>query len=275
MDGSKLRDILADRIFPSAIVVVAVGTLLFLTAPTLIIMVASLTSSSYLVFPPPGLSFRWYHALWQTAEVWDAAYRSIIVAALATLISIGLGVPAAFPLARGGSRFREGMNALFMSPLILPSLVVGLAMLLFVNLLGLKLSLPLLVLAHVVITLPYVVRTTAASLALLSEDIEQAARSLGADRLRTFFYVTLPFLFPGILAGAALAFITSFDNLTVSLFMASARFEVLPIRLWALIENDIDIRAAAIATVLILTTVILVLLIERVAGLTRLVKSGS
>ncbi len=273
MRGADWRDFLGDRVFPWVLGLLAGLAVVLLTAPTVIIVVASFTSSSYLVFPPPGLSLRWYEALWRTPEVWDAAYRSIGVAAAATLISIGLGVPAAFPLARGGTRRREALNAFFMSPLILPSLVVGLAMLIFVNLLGLRLSLPILVLAHVVITLPYVIRTTAANLAMLDEGVEQAARSLGANRLQTFVHVELPFLVPGIVAGAALAFIASFDNLTVSLFMASPRFEVLPIRLWALIENDIDIRAAAIATLLILATLVLVLAVERLAGLSRFVKS--
>lgn len=273
MAGGSPRGRLGDLAFSAALGLAAALALLLLVAPTLIIVAASFTSTAYLVFPPPGFSLRWYRALWETPEVWNAAYRSLVVAAGSTALAVGLGVPAAFPLARGGSRFREAMNAFFMSPLILPSLVVGLAMLIYVNLLGLRLSLPLLVLAHVVITLPYVIRTTAANLAMLGEDVEQAARSLGANRWRTFLHITLPFLVPGIVAGAALAFIASFDNLTVSLFMASARFEVLPVRLWALIENDIDIRAAAIATVLIAATVGLVLLVERLAGFSRFVKA--
>ena len=198
--------------------------------------------------------------------------RGMAHASAATAIAVVLGVAAAFPLVRGRFRGREALNALLMSPLVLPSLVYGLAALIFVSALGFSLSIGVLVLSHVAIIVPYVIRTTAASLALLDPHLEEAARSLGANIWRTFVHVVLPNLLPGIATGGAFAFISSFDNLTVSLFLAGPRVETLPIRLFSMIEFDLDPSVAAISTVLVLITLAVVLLAHRAVGLTRIAR---
>ncbi len=248
------------------------GGLLYLLLPTLIIVLASFTASDYIAFPPEGLSLRWFVRLWHLEEVRVSAGRSLLVALGATAISIALGVAAAFPLVRSRFPAREAVNAFLMSPLILPSLVYGLAGLMFVSAIGVPLSVPVLVLSHVAIIVPYVIRTTAASLALLDPHLEEAARSLGADTWKTFLRVILPNLLPGIATGAAFAFISSFDNLTVSLFLADPRVETLPIRLFAMINFDLDPAAAAISAVLVVLAFAVVLLAHWALGLSRIAR---
>ena len=252
--------------------VVALGALLYLLLPTLIIVFASFTAGEYITFPPQGLSLRWFVRLLALEEVRVSAWRSLLVASAATAGSVVLGVAAAFPLARSRFVGREALNAFLMSPLILPSLVYGLAALMFLSAIGVPLSLPVLILSHVAIIVPYVLRTTMASLALLDPHLEEAARSLGANAWKTFLRVTLPNLLPGITTGAAFAFISSFDNLTVSLFLAGPRVETLPIRLFAMINFDLDPAAAAISAVLVLITFAVVLLGHWTVGLTRIAR---
>ena len=270
--GARVRARIGDAGFQGAIWAVSAVALVYLLLPTLIIVGASFTASDFIAFPPEGLSLRWFGRLWELEAVRAAAARSLGIAVAATAVAVALGVAAAFPLVRGRFPGREALNAVLMSPLVLPSLVYGLAALIFASALGIPLSIPVLVLSHVAIIVPYVIRTTAASLALLDPQLEEAARSLGANVWRTFLHVVLPNLLPGIATGGAFAFITSFDNLTVSLFLAGPRVETLPIRLFAMIEFDLDPAAAAISTVLVLITLVVVLIAHRAVGLTRIVR---
>jgi putative spermidine/putrescine transport system permease protein len=270
--GARVRARLGDAGFWMAVWAVSAIALIYLMVPTLIIVGASFTSTDFIAFPPEGQSLRWFTKLWELEAVRLAAARSLGVASAATAVAVVLGVAAAFPLVRGRFPGREVLNTLLMSPLVLPSLVYGLAALIFVSALGIQLSIGVLVLSHVAIIVPYVIRTTAASLALLDPQLEDAARSLGASVWRTFLHVVLPNLLPGIATGAAFAFISSFDNLTVSLFLAGPRVETLPIRLFSMIEFDLDPSVAAISTVLVLITLAVVIVAHRTVGLTRIVR---
>ncbi len=270
--AERRRARLGHYTFWAAVWTVALGGLAYLLLPTLIVVLASFTASDYIAFPPEGLSLRWFGRLLAMHEVQAAAWRSVWIALAATAVAVGLGVAAAFPLVRSRFPGREVLNAFLASPLVLPSLVYGLAALMFVTALGLSLSTPVLVLSHVAIIVPYVVRTTAASLALLDPQLEEAARSLGANAWRAFWRVILPNLLPGVLTGGAFAFISSFDNLTVSLFLAGPRQETLPIRLFAMIQFDLDPAAAAISTALIALTLGIVLLAQWAVGLSRVIR---
>ena len=161
------------------------------------------------------------------------------------------------------------MEAFFLSPLMLPTLAIGLALLMLFNLAGGGLSFWTLVAGHIAITAPYVFRTTTASLVQLDGTLFECARSLGASPLFMFRTVTLPLIFRGVAAGAFIGFMYSFDNVAVSLFLSDARSEVLPIRMWHLIESSLDVRAAAVSGVLILATLVLMVVMERVAGISR------
>lgn len=253
---------------------IAAFSILLLTLPTLIVLIASFNSAQTLRFPPPGLSLQWYQALFDYPELWTAAVTSFQTALWTTLICVVLGVCASLAMASSRGRWVAAMDALVMSPLALPGIAVGLGILTFFSLIGVKLSIVTLVISHVVICIPYIVRTTLASLTQLGGALQEASTVLGAGPIYTFFHVTLPLIKQGVITGSFMAFLSSFDNITVSLFLSDARTEVLPIRMWSMIENDLDVRAAAISGLLILATALLMLVMERVSGLSKfLVKS--
>jgi putative spermidine/putrescine transport system permease protein len=241
-----------------------------LVAPTLIVVITSFTSAYSLKFPPPGYSPRWYVALWNDSpEILAAAQLSVEVAALATAIATVLAVAGAVALARRREAWARILDAVFMSPLMLPTLALGLALLVLFNVMGRGLSMTTLVIGHVAICAPYILRTTAASLLQLDPALLDSARSLGARPWFTFRTVTLPLVAPGIGAGAFIAFMASFDNVAISLFLSDARSEVLPIRMWHIIEANLDVRAAAASGVLIGAAVVLMLVLERLTGVSR------
>ncbi|AFZ32688.1 binding-protein-dependent transport systems inner membrane component [Gloeocapsa sp. PCC 7428] len=253
---------------------VAIFSLIVLTMPTLIVLIASFSSAQTLRFPPTGFSLQWYIALFNYPELWSAAITSFQAALWTTLICIVLGVCASLAMAGSRARWVAAMDALVMSPLALPGIAVGLGILTYFSLLGIRLSLITLVISHVVICIPYLLRTTLASLIQLGTSLREASTVLGASPVFTFFHVTLPLIKQGVITGAFMSFLTSFDNITVSLFLSDARTEVLPIRMWSMIENDLDVRAAAISGILIVITALLMVLMERVSGLSKfLVKS--
>lgn len=240
-----------------------------LVAPTVIVLMTSVTSSPSLRFPPDGFSLRWYAALGEAYQMRAAAWNSFQVAALATAASVVLGTAAALGLAGARAAWARALDALFMSPLLLPALAFGFAALMAFSLAGLRLSLWTLATGHVVVCVPFVLRTTLAALAQLDPALAESSQSLGAGPVYTFRRVTLPLIGRGIGAGAFLAFMASFDNVPVSLFLSDARTEVLPIHLWQIIETALDVRAAAASGVLILFALVVMLVAERAAGLTR------
>jgi putative spermidine/putrescine transport system permease protein len=243
--------------------------LVVLVAPTAVVLITSFTSAQSLRFPPPGFSLRWYAALLDADQMQHAAWNSLVVAFWATVVSTVLGTAAAIAIARSCSQFIRAADILFMSPLLLPALAFGFAALIFINRLGLAPNIPLLVLGHVIVCVPFVLRTTLASLSQLDPALLEASESLGAGRITTFRRITLPLIGSGVGAGAFLAFMASFDNVPVSLFLADERTEVLPIHLWQQIETNLDVRTAAASGVIVTATLILMVLAERFAGLTR------
>lgn len=268
---------LAGRIeggsFSLAMGVLAAVAIVLLCAPTVVVLITSFTNGFSLKFPPPGYSLRWYEALFtQSPEIWHAARLSVKVALLATAISTLLAVAAALALARQRAAWARLADSVFMSPLMLPTLALGLALLMTFNVLGIGLSFWTLVIGHVAITTPYILRTTIASLLQLDPVLLQSARSLGAGAGFTFRTVTLPLVLPGVAAGAFIAFMASFDNVAISLFLSDARSEMLPIRLWHNVESNLDVRTAAVSGVLIAVTVVAIVLMERLVGISRHVK---
>ena len=243
--------------------------LLLLLAPTVGVVVVSFTSGLSLRFPPPGLSLRWYAALADAWQLQFAAWNSLKVAATATILSTGLGVAAALALARTRHPAARALDAFFLSPLVLPGLAFGLASLIFFTALGLPVSPLTLVIGHAVVCAPYVVRNTLAALAQLDPALLDSSASLGASAWTTFRRVTLPIIRPGILSGAFVCFMASFDNIPVSLFLRDAATDMLPIRMWQDLEGKLDVTIAAASTVLILATVTLAVVMERVAGVSR------
>jgi putative spermidine/putrescine transport system permease protein len=255
--------------FQLAMGALALIATLLVVAPTAVVLIVSFTDGYSLKFPPPGYSLRWYWALIDAWQIQDAAWNSLLVALLTTTGAILLAVPAAFAVARSRAAAARALENLFLSPLVLPALAFGLAALMYASLLGVALSLATVVLGHIVVCAPYVFRTTLASLAQLEPALLESSASLGAGKAYTFRRVVLPLIRGGILAGGFIAFMSSFDNVPVSLFLSDARNEMLPIRLWQTMENTLDVRVAAVSGVLILVTLALMAAMERLAGLSR------
>lgn len=247
----------------------AVVAIIFLVAPTIVVLITSLTSSQSLRFPPPGLSLRWYWALIDADQMQRAAWNSLVVACWTTIISVVLGTAASLAIARSRASWVRACDMLFMSPLLLPALAFGFAALIYINKLGYSPNIPFLVLGHVIVCVPFVLRTTIAALSQLDPALLDASYSLGGSGWMTFRRVTLPLIAPGVASGAFLAFMASFDNVPVSLFLADERTEVLPIHLWQQIETNLDVRTAAASGLIVIFTLVLMVLIERVAGLTK------
>lgn len=247
----------------------ALVALIVLIAPTAIVLIMSVTSSASLRFPPTGFSWRWYAALLDAEQMQRAAWNSLVVALWTTSISVVLGTAAAVGIARSTRRWVRATDLMFMSPLVLPALAFGFASLIFVYQLGLRPSLPFLIIGHVIVCVPLLLRTTLAALSQLDPALLDASTALGAGAWRTFRRVTLPLIGRGVGAGAFLCFMASFDNVPVSLFLADERTEMLPIHLWQQIEDNLDVRTAAASGVIVIVTLFLMIMVERLAGLTR------
>lgn len=243
----------------------------FILAPIVVVVGTSLSDSPIPEFPPRGLTLRWYaHALSEDVFV-ASALNSLWLATLATALATPLALAAAYGLARGRFPGRDAIQTLLLAPLVVPSLVIGLAILLAFSGLGIRDVGARLVGAHVLITFPYMVRTILASLARLDPAVEEAARTLGASALRSFILVTLPLVRPGLVAGMLFAFIVSFDNVSLSLFLTNARTNTLPIAILNYVEYNFDPSVAAISTMLIAFSLGAALLVERLVGLRRVV----
>lgn len=246
--------------------------ILYLIAPIVIALVMSFTAGQTLQFPPQGLSLRWYAALLDpvvSATEHIAAFNSLKIAGLAVVGSLLFAVPASIGMARIRGRAANLTEPLLLAPLVLPSLVYGLAALVVSSLVGLRPSLWLTVAGHIVVFGPLMYRAAAVIAQGMDPSLEEASTTLGATPVTTLRRVTLPLLVPGILAGAFLVFIQSLDNVSVSLFLADARTTVLPLRMFAMIEESLDVRVAAMSGILIAVTLVVVLAGRKLFGPSR------
>lgn len=245
---------------------------ILLIMPTMVVVIVSFTNSFSLKFPPPGYSLRWYAALADAWQLQFAAWNSITIAIWTTGLSIVLGVAASLGIARSQTMTAKVLDSVFMSPLVLPALAYGLAALMLFSLVGWSISPVTLVIGHTVVCVPYVIRTTVAALSQLDTVLLESSASLGASRLYTFRRITLPLIRPGILAGAFIAFMSSFDNVPVSLFLRDARTDMLPIRMWQDLEGKLDVTIAAVSGAMIALTILALIVMERMTGLSRRIR---
>ena len=238
----------------------------FILAPILVIIPVSFSETQYLVFPPQGFSLRWYVNFFKTRELTTSLGTTLHLAVWTTVSATVTGTMVAIAIVRHRFRGRETIRTLLMAPIVMPRLVLGIAFLLFFSKTVLSGTFGALLAAHLVVALPYVVRTVGASLVGLDRSLEEAAMSLGAAPWLTFRTVTLPLLKPGIMAGAIFAFVTSFDELVVSLFLTGPNLTTLPVQIYNYIEYTSDPTIAAISVVLIVFTSLVVLITERIVG---------
>ncbi len=261
-----------DRIFLGLSWVVALGCVVFLMLPIVITLATSFTSSSVYTLPPPEWSTRWYVAASRRSGLWEAVALSLNLALVSTMISLVLGTLAAIAVARGRFRGREAIAAFAVSPLMMPGLVVGVALLQFFREIGLRDAYWSLLLGHVVITLPFVMRTLLASMAAFDFSLVDAARTLGLSYPRAVAQVLAPNLAPAYLTGGLFAFLASMDNYPISIFLTDARNKTLPIKILQYLEEQPDPSLAAISSGLILMACVVLIVGSRTVGLNRMIQ---
>ena len=234
----------------------AVAGYIVMIVPILFVVATAFTGGRTLRFPPEGFSLRWFGAAFAYKPFTSALVSSLELALLATILALVIGVPVTLAIHRGRLPGKGIVEGLFLSPLIVPELVVGLA--LYQQLIiGLRLdNFPVLLIGHTVLMLPYAVRVTGASLALADSSVEEAARGLGASPLRAFFTVTLPLLRPGIFSAGLLSFVTSFNNVPLSLLLQSRDFRTLPVTMLDYVQQSYDPMVAATSTIILAGTVL-------------------
>lgn len=266
---------LGDAVFQAVYLALLTIFIGFSAIPVLISVVLSFDARSFVgPFPPTGFSLRWYEKFIAEDYYQEGLVTSLIVAAIATLISTILGTLAAVGLDRARFRGRAALQAMLLSPLVVPNVVLGFGMLMFASRLGIIDGLPRLIMGHVLITFPYVMRTTAASLVGIRASYYEAALSLGARPWRALLQITLPLARTGIVAGAIFGFVTSFDDVGISLFLSDAFTFTLPVALLAQMRANLDLTIAALSVIFIVATVLIIVLLDRLAGLDAAVGRG-
>lgn len=243
--------------------------LLFLALPILIVVPLAFSDDASLIFPPRGFSLKWFANIGARREFASAFRISAIVAVAATAVSLVVGTLAAIAFVRYRFPGRDTLLLVFMTPLIFPSIVLAAALALVLSPIGLVRSVTGLVCAHVLLTLPYMLRTAIATLSEIDRSLEEAAQTLGASRWRTFRHVTLPLLRPGLLAGVTFSLVISLDEFTVSMFLVGPGLMTLPLEMYNYSEFTLDPTLAAISTILLGLTALAVVVIEKLVGLGR------
>ncbi|MGG7568158.1 ABC transporter permease [Rhodovulum sp. DZ06] len=238
----------------------AVLVYVFMFLPVAVVVLLSFNASQFGSFPMTGFSFRWFVELAQNDAILRAFRTSIILGLLTALISTTLGVLAALALVRHRVPGSNAVSTLLIAPILVPEVVLAVALLLFLNALGIRKSFALLLFGHVIFTLPFVILVVQARLVSIRRDVEEAAMSLGAGPIRTFFEITLPLMAPAVLAGALFAFTISFDDITGTLFWKPGGVETVPTQIFAMLRNSISPEINALGTVMIVLTVGLPLL---------------
>ncbi len=243
-----------------AIRLYAICVYLFMFLPVAVVVLLSFNANQFGAFPMTGFSFRWFEALWNNDAVMRAFRTSLILGLLTALISTTLGVLASLALVRYRLPGRNLITTLLIAPILVPEVVLAVSLLLFLNFIGIGKSMPMLLAGHVIFTLPFVFLVVQARLGGIKRDLEEAALSLGASPMQTFFSVTLPLLMPAVAAGALFAFTISFDNITGTLFWKPGGVETVPTQIFAMLRHSISPEINALGTVMIVLTVGLPLL---------------
>ncbi len=238
----------------------AIAVYVFMFLPVAVVVLLSFNESQFGSFPMTGLSLRWFGELWNNDAIVRAFQVSFALGALTALISTTLGVLAALALVRYDFPGKQLMSTVLIAPILVPEVVLAVALLLFLRFLNMPKSFALLLLGHVIFTMPFVVLVVQARLVGITRSVEEASLSLGASPVQTFFAVTLPLLAPAIFAGALFSFTISFDDITGTLFWKPGGVETVPTQIFAMLRNSISPEINALGTVMIVLTVGLPLL---------------
>lgn len=259
------------RIHPLLILMTAL-VYIFLIGPLIIIFGASVSDTSYLAFPPQGFTLHWFENIWAISAFRRTIVTSLQIALLGTGLALLIGIPAAYALNRYRIQLPGWLSTVFVLPILVPEIVIGFSLLRSVNVgAGVPVFYVLLI-GHTLLVLPYVVRVISASLASFDFSIEEAAISLGSRPAKTFFTIVLPNVRSGVIAAFILAFITSINDVSVSLFLTGPGISTLPIQILAHVEQFFDPTIASVSVLLMVLTIIVMIIVERTLGLTVVTK---
>ncbi|WP_429932219.1 ABC transporter permease [Agrobacterium vitis] len=249
------------------LLVITLLTAAFLLLPILFIAALSFGSSQWLIFPPPAWTTKWYGQLFADPRWLDAAWTSFRIAVIVTILSVLIGLCASFGLVRGRFLGRNTLRALFMTPMILPVVVLAVALYAFFLRIGLNGTTLGFVIAHLVVALPFSILALTNALEGFDKSIEDAAVLCGASPLKARLLITLPCIGHGLFSAAVFSFLTSWDEVVLAIFMASPTLQTLPVKIWATLRQDLTPVIAAASTLLIVVTIALMLI-------TALVRKG-
>lgn len=268
-----MSDMTMIRLRRSAGQAVLVGSawlaLALMALPLIVIISVSFTETAYLKFPPEGFTLKWYAEFLRDPSYLESIWLSAYLAVCATAGALLLGVPAALVISRVAFPGSRAVAAFFLSPLILPVIVVGVAILQLASNLGFARTFWAMLAGHIVIVIPYIVRTTLASLTGMQRALEEAAQDLGARPVSVFFLVTLPQIKPGIVAGSVFALIISWINVELSIFNTTADLLPIPVKLFNYIQYNVDPTIAAVSAATIYVAVIVVALLDLAVGIDK------
>ena len=240
---------------------------MFLFAPLVIIAMTSIGTENYIAFPPKGFSLQWFEVAFKSEAFRSSMLTSFIISGVATLAALVIGVPAAYGLSRYDFKGKGAIKSFFFSPLIIPGIVVGFSLFQFL-LVKLNLSVTMsLFIGHTLVIIPYIIRVIGSSLEGFDYSIEEAAMSLGCKKSSTFFKIVLPNITSGVMAAFMLAFINSFNNVPVSMFLTGPGVSTLPITMMNYVEYNYDPTVSALSVILMILTIGVMYILEKTLGL--------
>jgi len=227
----------------------------FMFAPIVAVLLLAFNSSQFGGFPIEGFSLRWFYKLWENEAIVRAFQTSMLLGAMTAVISTTIGILASLALVRYQFRGKNFITTVLISPVLVPETVLAVGVLIFLRWLSMPRSFLLLLVGHSIIALPFVVLVVQARLTGIKKEYEEAARSLGASPVQTFFQVTLPLLMPAVFAGALFAFTISFDNITATIFWRPSGMETVPTQIFGMLRNSVSPEINALGFVMIVITV--------------------
>lgn len=240
---------------------------IFLFAPLVIIAMTSIGTENYIAFPPKGFSLQWFVNVFKSQSFLSSMMTSFIISGIATVAALIIGIPAAYGLSRYDFKGKGAIKSFFFSPLIIPGIVVGFSLFQFL-LVQLNLSVLMsLFIGHTLVIIPYIIRVIGSSLEVFDYSIEEAAMSLGCKKSLTFFKVVLPNITSGVMAAFMLAFINSFNNVPVSMFLTGPGVSTLPITMMNYVEYNYDPTVSALSVILMILTIGIMYILEKTLGL--------
>jgi len=254
------------------ILLINILVLILVLAPVVLVVWMSFTPTASFILPVGGFSLRWYREALSYPGFIDAFVLSAELAAAAALITVSITFLAAYGLVRYQPRGGAALMGFFTAPLLVPAVVFGIAMLQFVNELGLYNRFAGLVLAHVILVVPFAIRSLTATLSAVPEDLEWAAMILGHTRLRTMLAVTLPLCARGLITALLFCFLLSFSEITTTIFMSGPGLQTLPVRIYNYMSDRIDPTVAAVSAIVVMVSLALVLALTFLGGLRRIVE---